>query len=88
MARTWQVAEAKAQFSALLDAAESEGPQVVTRRGVEAVVVVPVDQWRRLRSPNFRNVKEWLLAPEARTENLVPPQVEWELRPPPFIDED
>ena len=88
MTKKWQVQEAKAQFSALLDAALSEGPQVVTRRGVDTAVVVPLDQWRRLQQPKYANIKEWLLAPEARTEQLVPPRVEWKLRPPPdFSDE-
>ena len=44
----WPVQDAKARFSELLDASIRDGPQVVTRRGVETVVVVPVEEWRRL----------------------------------------
>jgi antitoxin Phd len=35
----WGVAEAKARFSAVLDKAETEGPQLVTRRKREFYVV-------------------------------------------------
>jgi antitoxin Phd len=38
MSRAWQVQEAKARFSELLDTSLAEGPQIVTRRGVEAAV--------------------------------------------------
>jgi antitoxin Phd len=37
----WPVQDAKARFSELLDTAQREGPQVVTRRGREAAVLVP-----------------------------------------------
>jgi prevent-host-death family protein len=36
---TWGVAEAKAHFSAVLDKAETEGPQMVTRRKREFLVM-------------------------------------------------
>ena len=44
----WQVQDAKARFSEFLEASIRKGPQIVTRRGVEAAVLVPVDEWRRL----------------------------------------
>jgi prevent-host-death family protein len=86
VSRTWQVQEAKARFSELIDATLRHGPQVVTRRGVETAVVVPIEQWRQLERDMRRDVKQWLLAPEARTENLVPPRVEPPRRPPPQFD--
>ncbi|MEE8544967.1 MAG: type II toxin-antitoxin system Phd/YefM family antitoxin, partial [Alphaproteobacteria bacterium] len=48
MTRTWQVQEAKARFSEFLEASLKEGPQKVTRRGVETAVLVPIEQWRRM----------------------------------------
>ena len=45
----WQVYDAKARFSEFLDATLKEGPQVVTRRGVETAVLVPIDEWKRLK---------------------------------------
>ena len=38
----WPVQDAKARFSELLDACVAEGPQVVTRRGAETAVLVPI----------------------------------------------
>lgn len=44
---TWTVAEAKAKFSEVVQKAETEGPQKITRRGEEAVVVVSKKEWDR-----------------------------------------
>lgn len=70
----WQVQDAKARFSELLETSLSDGPQIVTRRGVEMAALVPIDQWRRLERTARRNLKELLLAPEARTDALTPPR--------------
>jgi prevent-host-death family protein len=40
----WPVQDAKVRFSELLETAQREGPQVVTRRGREAAVLVPIEQ--------------------------------------------
>ncbi len=74
MSKTWQVQEAKARFSALLETSLAAGPQIVTKRGVAAAVLVPIDQWRRLEQMTKPNLKELLLAPEARTDALTPPR--------------
>ena len=86
----WQVQEAKARFSAVLDAAQEEGPQFVTRRGVETAVIVPIEQWRRLtqQQTKYRSVKEWLLAPEARGDIPLPDRKSFRLRPLPDLFED
>jgi len=70
----WPVQDAKARFSELLDAFQREGPQVVSRRGTEAAVLVPIEQWHRLQAAARPNLKDLLLAPEARTKTLVPPR--------------
>ena len=67
----WPVQHAKARFSELLDACQREGPQVVTRRGTEAAVLVPIEQWNRLQAAARPNLKQLLLASDARTEELV-----------------
>ncbi len=46
--KAWPVQEAKARFSELLDACLRDGPQLVTRRGVETAVMVSADQWGEL----------------------------------------
>jgi prevent-host-death family protein len=58
---TWQVQEAKQRFSQLVQCALDEGPQVVTRRGEEVVVVVAAEEFRRL-SGNKPDFKEFLLS--------------------------
>jgi prevent-host-death family protein len=42
---TWQIRDARANFSTLVDKAVSEGPQIVTRNGKKVVVVVAADEW-------------------------------------------
>lgn len=57
----WQIHVAKARFSELLQRAESEGPQVISRHGKEAAVLLSVEDYRRLEAakPDF---KEYLLS--------------------------
>ena len=69
---SWPVQEAKARFSELLEASTKEGPQIVTKRGVETAVLVPIAQWRRLQERARPNLKELLLAPEPRFEDGLP----------------
>lgn len=45
---TWKLEDAKARFSEVVRRAQSEGPQRVTVRGREAVVVMSVDELDRL----------------------------------------
>jgi len=45
----WTVAEAKAKFSEVIDRAHRQGPQTITRHGVETVVVVSAEEWQRKR---------------------------------------
>jgi prevent-host-death family protein len=45
---TWQLQRAKAELSKLIDRSIQRGPQTVTRHGKPAVVVVAVEDWRRL----------------------------------------
>jgi antitoxin Phd len=47
----WQLQEAKNKFSEVIDKAIKDGPQVVTRRGIETVVIVSMDEYRDLTKP-------------------------------------
>ena len=51
MNHVWALQDAKNKFSELVDTALRCGPQVVTRRGKEAVVVVPAGTYRALMKP-------------------------------------
>jgi antitoxin Phd len=68
---SWQVQDAKARFSEFLDATIKKGPQIVTRRGIETAVLVPIEEWNRLQNAARPGLKALLLAPEARFENLL-----------------
>jgi antitoxin Phd len=83
---SWQAQDAKARFSELLDAAIEQGPQVVTRRGVEAAVVVPIEEWRRLREASRPTLKEILLAPQPQFELELPPRGKYRSRRPVELD--
>ena len=45
---------------------------MVTRRGAEAAVLIPIEEWRRLQAAARPSLKQLLLADSARTEYLVP----------------
>lgn len=47
----WQLQEAKQRLSRVVDLALTSGPQVITRHGLDAVVVVSADEYRRLAAP-------------------------------------
>lgn len=70
--QTWPVQDAKARFSEFLDACMSEGPQMVTKRGAEAAVLVPVEVWRRLQSAARPSLKQLLLSDVGRTDLVIP----------------
>lgn len=70
--RSWAVQDAKARFSELLDTCLREGPQVVTRRGTDAAVLVPVRDWQRLQQGARPTLKALLLADQARGDLDLP----------------
>jgi antitoxin Phd len=80
----WQVYDAKARFSELLDTALKDGPQVVTRRGVETAVVVPIDEWKRLKGEKRESIKDVLLDPNGPHDIYIPPRRKFRLRPVKF----
>ncbi len=70
--QTWPVQDAKARFSQFLETCLTEGPQMVTRRGAEAAVLVSAEEWRRLQTAARPSLKELLMSNQARTETLAP----------------
>jgi prevent-host-death family protein len=55
----WQLQEAKAKFSELVQKAIDEGPQTVTRHGHAAVVVISVEEFRLMQKRQI-DFKEFL----------------------------
>jgi len=59
MAR-WQVQQAKTRLSEVIEAAQSKGPQVITRHGAERAVVLSIADFRKL-TAHKPGLKEYLL---------------------------
>lgn len=51
MGHTWQLQEAKNKFSKLVEKAQYEGPQFVTKHGKESVVVLSVEDYQEIVKP-------------------------------------
>jgi prevent-host-death family protein len=51
MENTWQLQEAKNKFSELVEKAQHEGPQFVTKHGKESVVVLSVEEYKKILKP-------------------------------------
>ena len=70
--KAWPVQHAKAHFSQLLQESLTQGPQLVTKHGSEAAVLVSVQEWRRFTAQAGPGFKTLLLAPEGRTDLSIP----------------
>jgi len=79
---SWQLQEAKSRFSEFLNATLKDGPQIVTRRGVEEAVLVPIEEWRRMQRTARPSIKELLLGAGPRFEIEIPKRRRWKRRPP------
>jgi antitoxin Phd len=55
MGRTWQLQEAKNRFSEVVEEAIKNGPQTITRRGVETAVLISASDFRAMRK-NSRSI--------------------------------
>lgn len=83
--RTWPVQDAKSRFSELLDTCVSEGPQIVTRRGAETAVLVPLAEWKRLTQAARPSLKALLLSDSGRVDFEIPPRGQEHYRPAPDL---
>ena len=68
----WPVQDAKARFSELLETSLAEGPQLVTKHGKAAAVLVPIRQWDALQTAGKRALKQVLLDTAAPTGITAP----------------
>jgi len=57
MSHVWHLQEAKNKFSNLVERAQHEGPQVVSKHGKEAVVVLSAEDYRKLTKPKVNLFK-------------------------------
>jgi len=77
----WTVAEAKAKFSEVLDRAQSEGPQRITRHGRTTVMVVAAKEWTR-KANRQGNLAEFFAASPLRGAGVKAGRLELQLNKP------
>jgi len=68
--RAWQLQEAKARFSELVQKAEGGEPQIVTKHGVASVVVLDVATYERLTTSGRSLLEALLAAPRFEVDEL------------------
>ena len=51
MKRVWQLQEAKNKFSEVVEEAIKSGPQLITKRGVEAVIILSYREYLKMLTP-------------------------------------
>lgn len=73
MAKNWQLQEAKNQFSTVVERALTDGYQIVTRHGRPAVVVMSVEEFRRLK-PHAQPLSRFLADSPLRNLDALPPR--------------
>jgi len=83
--KNWPVHDAKARFSEMLETCLNEGPQLITKRGADAAVLVPFKDWQMLKRASRPSLKELLLADFARGELNVPERGSKRRRAPPVL---
>ena len=65
----WTVAEAKAKFSEVIERAQANGPQTITRHGRSTAVVVSAEEWER-KSRRKGNLAEFFTNSPLRNSGL------------------
>ena len=84
--KTWAVQDAKARFSEFLETCLNEGPQIVTKRGTDAAVLVPIREWERLQRSAKPTLKDLLLADAPRFDMAIPQRGRLRSRRPTVIE--
>ena len=76
---TWQLQEAKAKLSEVVDSVK-DGPQIITRRGVKTAVLIPYEEWEQKHKPK-RSLLE-VLQSGPQFDLQIPPRGGWKMRKP------
>ena len=67
MEHIWQLQEAKNKFSKLVEKAQHEGPQFVTKHGKESVVVLSMDDYKKIVKPKTNLLQFIQTSPLSKT---------------------
>jgi len=68
MMELWQLQEAKNKFSSLVKKAQHNGPQIVTKHGEKAVVVLSFNDYKKLIKPKTGLVDFMRNSPLAKSD--------------------
>ena len=71
MAHTWQLQEAKNKFSKLVEKAQFEGPQFVTKHGKESVVVLSMEEYQNIVKPKSNLFQFIQASPLSETSIII-----------------
>ena len=63
---TWQLQDAKNKFSNLVKSAQTDGPQIVTKHGKKAIVILAVEDYKKLSKPKFNLFRFFQKSPLAK----------------------
>ena len=66
---SWTVAEAKAKFSEVIEKAQSDGPQTITRHGRTTAVIVAAEEWES-KTKRKGNLAEFFAASPLRNSRV------------------
>jgi prevent-host-death family protein len=78
---TWQLQEAKARLSELIETAKKDGAQIITQRGVKSAVVLPFDEWESAKQPKRETLLE-ILRSGPPGDLPIPRRKSWRMRKP------
>ncbi len=76
----WQIQEAKNKLSELIDRALAEGPQVITRHGVEVAVVMPFAGYKKLTAREQRLGDFFMASPLHKSDLAIERDKQTQLR--------
>ena len=83
METSWQLQDAKNRFSELVEKAVNSGPQTVTKRGIETVVILSFDEYKKLTKPKsdlvdfFKNSPLHNIELELKRDKDLPREIEF-----------
>jgi prevent-host-death family protein len=78
---TWQLQEAKARLSEVIEISKSDGPQIITQRGIKSAVIVPFEVWESTQQSTKESLWE-ILRSGPPGELPIPSRKSWKMRKP------
>ena len=54
MKNIWQLQEAKAKFSEVVNEAVQHGPQIITKQGIETVLLISINDYKKMNKKELK----------------------------------